>query len=337
LPSIIPAADSLRSRILAQPGNLVAAAGTFEPSLAESRPLGRGDFLVFTGMGASYFAVLPAAATLRDSGMRAFALEAQELRELPGPDGPQLVAVSNTGRSPETLRALEAHRGPAIAITNDGSSPLARAADVHLEIGSAPDPTISVQTYTASLLISAAVAAELSGAAGGVRAGELAEMAAELLERSDGRCRDAAERFAASSSIDFVGEGPAAAAAGEGALLFREACRKPSSWWSVRGYLHGALESAAEGTAHVIAGTGRAVALARDLVDYGSLVLLITADDVAATPGMHVVRIPDVHPALSPILEILPVQLLVAHLCDAWDITPERFVHPQDDTRLATP
>jgi glutamine---fructose-6-phosphate transaminase (isomerizing) len=330
----------LRPRIFAQPQNLADSAASVRASLAAAEPFTAADLLLFAGMGASLFAVLPAADVLRRAGVPAFALAADELA---GPvRAARLVALSNTGRSPETLDALTGHDGETLAITNDAESALATAADAHVMIGSGPDPVISVQTYTASLVAAALVAAELGGLGEPDESDRLPDLAAAVLDGSAATCARAAERFAAlqaadgatPSCVDFVGGGPSLATAGAGALLFREACRRPAAWFSLRSYLHGPLEAAAEGTAHVVAGSGRAVELARDLVASGAQVLLVTTTDVPDGAGLEVVRIPAVHPALLPVLEILPVQLLVAELAERWAVSVQRFRYPQNDVRL---
>jgi hypothetical protein len=63
-------------------------------------------------------------------------------------------------------------------------------------------------------------------------------------------------------------------------------------------------------------------------------VLLVTTTDVPDGAGLEVVRIPAVHPALLPVLEILPVQLLVAELAERWAVSVQRFRYPQNDVRL---
>ena len=66
--------------------------------------------------------------------------------------GDAFVMVSQSGASVETVAALEhIGRAPVVAISANGDSPLARAADVWLPLGPLPDTPVATLSYTATL------------------------------------------------------------------------------------------------------------------------------------------------------------------------------------------
>jgi glucosamine--fructose-6-phosphate aminotransferase (isomerizing) len=341
---------SFRDEILAQPRNLEQVAASFLPALASARA--RGELrrfgcgegagpVIFTGMGASLFAALPAALTLHAAGRAAVTIPASGLLASgPGCPHAAYVAISQSGRSAETLAALRAAPPPRLALTNTASTPLASVADLALPVRSAPDASLSVRTYTASLLAAEALAATLLGRAPAAEAevGELAVAMAELVDRADAVTARLAAQLGQARAVDLVGQGRAAAAAGYGALLLRETTRIPAAAFDTHQYLHGPIEIAEEGVAAVLFGSGRELRLARDLASTGAAVLLVTPagtrppDEPANRLG--VIPLPTGRPALQPILEAVPVQLLAAQLASARGLVPGTFRHHQPDTKV---
>jgi glutamine---fructose-6-phosphate transaminase (isomerizing) len=329
------APGDFRRDVLAQPGNLERAAATFLPALgrAELRRF-QVRLLVFTGMGASLPAAVPAVLLLRAAGRPALALPATEVLDEGGERlGAAYVAISQSGRSSETVAALAAVERPRLALTNAAASPLAEVADLTLPLGSAPDAGIAVLTYTASLLATAALAAALVAGEPGLEVGRLAAAVAQVLERADPVVRRLAGRLRDARAVDLAGSGFSAASAGYGALLLREAARIPAAAFDSHQYLHGPLEAAEAGVGAVLLGDGREVGLARHLAAAGACVLLVAGGGVAAPDGVELVSLPDVPAPLRPVLEAVPLQLLAGRLARDRGLVPGRFRHHQDDTK----
>jgi glutamine---fructose-6-phosphate transaminase (isomerizing) len=332
-------ARSFHDDVLHQPDNLVAAAGVFLPALREADLRSfRQDSLVFTAMGASFFATVPAIHLLRAAGRRAVAVPASEVLEQGGERlGAGYIGLSQSGQSAETVEVVRRVEVPKLALTRTGEGPLAQAADLTLPIGSDADAGVSVLTYTASLFACVALAAALGAEKLEVEVGWLAE----LVEGSLGRAVSASERFAArlteARAVDVVGTGVSFASAGYGALITREAARLPAAGFDTGQYLHGPIEAAQTGVGAMVLGSEREVRLASDLASFGLAVLLVTTADVNDADGLEIVRLPHVPPALRPILEAVPLQLAAEQLGLARGITPGSFRHHQDDTKLEAP
>jgi glutamine---fructose-6-phosphate transaminase (isomerizing) len=321
--------------ILEQPQNLARSREIFTQALrGTDLSAFEADPLVLAGMGSSYFAAIPAACALRGAGRAAFALSATELLE-PGGHllGKAYVGISQSGKSAETVEALSRVSAPRLALTNTGAGPLSEVADVALPIGSAEDTAIAVLTYTATLAATSMLAGAL-GAPLDFDWDRLPDLVGKVLEDGARAAEAFAERFDGMEFLDFVGRGSSLASAAEGALLAREAVRLPAACLDTLQYLHGPLEVAEPGRGCVLFGSGREVQLAADLASYGASVLLITRASVPSTRNLRVFRIPEVPDVLTPILEMLPVQLLTHRMAGSRGLAADGFRHEQEDTKL---
>jgi glucosamine--fructose-6-phosphate aminotransferase (isomerizing) len=323
--------------VLAQPDNLEAAAGIVREALAHAdlAPLRTGA-LVFSGIGASAHALVPAVHALRAAGRRAFAVSSAELRDAcAGRLGDAYVLVSQSGASSETVDALAQLDGePVIAVSAQADSPLARAADVRLPLGSFSDTPVATLSYTATLQALGMLCDALTGDGHDSTWERLPELAREVLERSDVACERIAERFGAIRALDAVGAGPALASAGETALLGREALRLPATGMQTREYLHGPLEAVGPGFGCVVFGGEREQTLARELSEYGAAVALVSDGAAAGAGRVHMFELPRVRTVAAPILQILPVQLLVEHVARVRGLTIGELRRQQPDTKV---
>lgn len=327
-----------RGAILSQPRNLEAAATAFRQAAAEIdlSALCQGT-IVLSGIGASAHALIPAVHALRAAGRRAFAVSAGELRESAALRlGDAFVLVSQSGASAETVAALECiENAPVVAISAHGDSPLAREARVWLPLGPEPDTPVATLSYTATLqALGMLVDDLLDGQAGGEVWMRLPELASGVLAQSDPATGDLARAFAEIDALDAVGGGPGHASAGEAALLGREALRLPCTGMETREYLHGPLEAVSPGFGALVFGRSREHRLAAALASYGAAVALITDVDVDDSAGVTTVLLPSIPALARPILQILPVQLLVERVARLRGLEIGELRRQQADTKL---
>jgi glutamine---fructose-6-phosphate transaminase (isomerizing) len=330
-----------RDAVYRQPANLAAAADLFADAVAELdlQRLRRGT-IVFAGIGASAHALVPAVLTLRAAGRRAFALQATELAEIgprsPGELADAFVLVSQSGASTETVAALERIRGvPMVAISARGDSPLAEASDAWLPLGPERDTPVATLSYTATLQALGMLCDALLGHRGSAWSA-LPSLAERVLESSAAPVAELAAGFAEVTALDCIGGGPGLATAREAALLGREALRLPATGMDTREYLHGPLEAVAPGFGAVIFGRGRERALAGEMASHGARVVLVSDQSaVAGGNGVSVLELPEAPAVAAPILQILPVQLLVDEVAGQRGLTIGELRRHQDDTKVS--
>lgn len=294
---------------------------------AAERPL-------FTGIGASYAALAVPVQQLREAGIVTQRVLSSEIETgTAGFDTDCLIAVSQGGRSSETIAAFEC-AAPGItktALLNVVPSPLGDLADLTVDLGNESDSYASTIGYTGTIVALDLIAGAVAGRAGDPW-GEIEEQTTAVHRQATEIVAGLRERGALCIASDGVAAGASRASAEEGALLLREVVRMTAAASATRNYLHGEMESAGN-TLHLVYGDGREVELARSLAGAGHLTLLITAAEVEPADSLSVIRLPEVADAVRVVLETVVLQELVAQLSAERDVPIESFVFANDDTK----
>lgn len=321
--------------IAAQPAVLARSARELAGPLDQAPTPLRGQVIALVGIGASEYAARGAAHTWRAAGLRAFALSAAEILASPDRTADLYLAISESGRSTETIRAVQSIDGrPTIGLTNNPDSPLARAVDFTLPLNSGDDSMVYTTGYTATLQALGLIGEKWSGHH--TDWATLPELAQQVLNTPAAAIDVIAGIFGQARIIDVIASGTSTSTAGEGALMLRESARLLTARHETHNYLHGPMEPLDEQTGCLIIGDGREVRLARDTATLGAPTVLITGrDDVADQTGLTVLRLPRARaPLAQAVLEILPLQRL------GWTVATRRglgvngFRYQQSDTKV---
>jgi glucosamine--fructose-6-phosphate aminotransferase (isomerizing) len=201
--------------------------------------------VVLVGSGSSLFVAMLGALALRRRGIRAAALAASEANfERGAYCGQTVVALSQSGRSADVLRAVEVLQPERlIALTNDPSAPLAERADTVIDVEAGPEHAVP-----ATKSVTAMVAVVLWGAA---LVGGKTERSATTLKRTAGevegwlegegvtQTRLASERIARRGSVAVVGAGYGVPIALELALKLKEASYLHAEGFAAGEFRHG--------------------------------------------------------------------------------------------------
>ncbi len=229
-----------------------------------------------------------------------------------------LVAVSQSGGSPDLVQTLEqAQRGGALtlAVTNNAASPLARAAQLHLDVSAGAERAVAAtKSYTAQLLTLFLLIDHLRGG-DGTAALALPDLGDAFLSDVAPAMRAQASRYRFAGRMVVTGRGYAYPSALEAALKLMETSYVAAQAFSGADLMHGPLAMldsqvpvlavAPDG----VAGSAMVPALQRIR---GSGADLFIVGGAAA--GAHVLLPPGVAETLSPLIEILPFQLLALEL-----------------------
>jgi len=216
------------------------------------------------------------------------------------------VAVSQSGASPDLVGSVEVARACGaltVAVTNTPGSPLAEAAEHHVDIHAGPERAVAAtKSYTAQLLA-------LYRLFNGGDAAALPEAAARTLDSA--ALAAAAARWREESTFVFTARGYSHATAREGALKFMETSYVPALAFSAADLVHGPMAMVSAGTPVIAvqtAGAGGA-----SMVDVLERLNSIGADVLTVGAGLPL-HTDGVDEALLPILEILPLQQLAMQL-----------------------
>lgn len=292
------------------------------------------------GMGASLHAAVAAVRDFRLRDIRAYPMSATDLCDDAAFDAAtSYVAVSASGRSRETVDAMEKVRhGYRFGITRiEEASPLSRAVDCLIPTFTGDDTGPCTVSYTGTLHVLGLMASAFGGPGPSSEDWRrLPPLLEDVLETVTGEVSAAAGSFESVSSVDIVGRGTGYGSAGEAALLLREKARVPASWHDTLNYLHGPMEALRPGVGVIVIGEGREVRLARDIASYGFATILLTRSaDVEPAPNLEVIALRTGFGGVGDaILEIVPLQLLVARMAEARGSYHLDFRFRQDDTKL---
>jgi len=328
---------SYRSMIASQPESVARCldAARSEVERIDLRPFASG-LIAVTGIGASFVASVVVAGELARRGRRAAAVRSVDL--IDGENiADTIIALSHRGRSVETVDSLKAHPStPALAITNNPDSPLARAASQRLRIANELDATPSSTGYTGTLAAAGVLVDRLCGATA-TDWGRLPLLLADVLASAGGKMARLADLFRDRRAIDCVGANSSLGTAEGASLLLREAARIPAGATDTRHFLHGPMEAMDARTGVVVFGDGRELRLAKQLEEIGCPVLLVTANEEIDDSGvLTVVRVPaESNRVARGILDIVSAQLLAAELSDAAGLTDVKFRYRQRDTKIS--
>lgn len=304
--------------------------------------------LLFTGMGASLFAAIPAVARLVEHGFAAQAIESAELLHYGGASlrrGDMAILISRSGGSVEVLRLVEKMRAAGVTIvgvTNVPGSELERVADSTISIGAQADQLVAVQTYTGTVLALLLLAEQVI--AGGTAA--LADACAAALAKLPAfieDCHDTSESWQewldSPAPLYLLGRGPALASTHEGALLLHETAKAAAVSMSCGQFRHGPVEAVSGDFRAAVFGAPeptRALdrSLADDLSRMGATVRWIGPAPVNGHHAPSLVPWPDVPPALAPIFEIVPLQFAAYRLALWRGIVPGDFRYASEITAV---
>lgn len=299
----------------------------------------------FVGIGASLAAAALPVALLRARGVSAHRTDVGDLGvETPSP-GDVVVAISQSGRSRETIEAVASHSSSASALVNVPHSPLTSVVSRSIDLGNQPDSKASTIGFTGTLLALGILAqrwnAPLPG--DGLDLEELSRLVGDLVHDSS-RLRPVVDLVTAGASVDLVAAGPSVAAAEEGALLLREVSRVPAAGYELRNYLHGYAESAtlhtsSAPTVNLVFGRERSLELVSSLHRAGCSAALITDLEATATKalsdeGCAVLTLPRVNHVSRVIAEVVICQLLAEAVADRRGVSADEFVHSTFDTKI---
>lgn len=295
--------------------------------------LGQFDQIVLTGMGASFHALHPLQIQLVEQGFHAVAYETSELiYYYPAALTPRtlLIAVSQSGRSVEMVRLLDAAAGRVrtIGVTNTPDSPLATRADFTLLTRAGAEATVSCKTFVATLLALDWLGAALRNADRRQTEDALrsaAPVAASYLAGWEAKVGSLVKLLGGVRALFVTGRGASMAAAGNGGLILKESAHFHAEGMTCSAFRHGPFEMSGPGVfALVCAGDPKTAALNEKLVadvrNAGAgAALLGPESDVEAF------RIPPAGPAIRPVTEILPVQLVSLALAALAGHPPGKF------------
>jgi len=245
-----------------------------------------------------------------------------------------VIGVSQSGGSPDLTGVLQAARetgGLTVAVTNNPGSPLARAAELSVDVAAGHERAVAAtKTYTAELLALLMLVEGIRAGDGRLPADEraaldkLPQLAEDALR--DSAADDLAQRYRFASRMVTTGRGYAYPTARETALKLMETSYLPALAFSGADLLHGPLAMTdPDVPVLAVVGDGPGGASMRDVVirlgERRADVVTIGATDIPGAAGR--LSAPGVDERFGPLLDILPLQKLALALALARGEDPD--------------
>jgi glucosamine--fructose-6-phosphate aminotransferase (isomerizing) len=332
--------ENMLSNIREQPAVVARMAADIAPlreAVAAAKASG-SRFVLFVARGASHNAAMygkylaairaglpaglaiPSAATLYGADM--------DLRDC------LVVGISQSGRTPDVMDYVtEARRRGAftVAVTHDETSPLATVAQVVVATHTEPEEDLpATKTYSSHLAALALFWAAWSGdeeLLAALRDEVPAAMEATL--GLEAQIRRVAPRYRSREHLVVVGRGYNYATALETALKLRETCHLFAAPYAGADLMHGPIASIERGLPAIVfalpgMAQGYMTDLVRELRRRGLDLLVVGPRGPATEAATVAIELPAAVPeSASPLVAILPAQLLAYHLCTYMGLDPD--------------
>ena len=302
----------------------------------------------FTGSGTSYHAALASHYLVSSLSTRPTnsipASEFSSWVRTPSAGGSILIAISQSGESVDIVSAMEDARERGmrtVAVTNNRSSPLAKAADFTVLTQAGPENAVTAtKTFVCCLAAVSLLDLELIEATGSLAASpeELVSLRQQLanspsvVQETITMCKERAKVFAESykeNSLFFLlGRGANYATALEGALKLKESCNVMAEGHAAREFLHGPMQLVDETTPVVVISTKN---------DRESLEPLSESFKRLGAPIVHISEVDDsqdqedqlnvaggLSEPLSPLAFIVPIQLFAYYSAVSRGLNPDK-------------
>jgi glucosamine--fructose-6-phosphate aminotransferase (isomerizing) len=324
--------DTFRGQLAAETGDVVLA--DVNLSTAAVQAIQR---VVLVACGTSWHAAMLTRAMIeRLAGLPAEVDLASEFRYRDAVVGPEtlIVAISQSGETADTIGAVKAAKlkgCPSLAITNAVGSALARESTGLIQMHAGPEIGVASTKAFSTMIVAGYLLGLWLGRRRGVlspeetkkRLHDLVEIP-RLVEQTlelDGAMADLARHLSGARDVLYLGRGLQYPIALEGALKLKEI-----SYIHAEGYAGGEMK---HGPIALIADRLPVVALAPRDSSYdrmlgnveevrardGMLIAITHPNDRAvAAKAEHVIEVPPTAELLSPLVTVVPLQLLAYHI-----------------------
>jgi glucosamine--fructose-6-phosphate aminotransferase (isomerizing) len=244
------------------------------------------------------------------------------------------IAVSQSGRSEDvrlSLEALEAAGALTVSITNDPASPLAAAADHHLDLRAGDERAVAAsKTFTGQMMLLALLVAHWSAdddllAALAAVPGSMRKLLAERESVSH-----AALRLTHADDAYVLGRGFSYGVAQEVALKLKETSYMATQAYSSAEFQHGPIAAISPRAPVLLLATGDATRESNALVSgrlkelQADLTVVSSAGELLAAANTSVPLPTGLHPATEAFVLVLAGQLLALQLAVSRGYDPDQ-------------
>lgn len=294
------------------------------------------DKIIFVAMGTSYHAALVGKSLFQRLAKKVpIVEEASEFRyefEDLIDDKTLVIAITQSGETADTLAAMKLAKkngAKVLAVVNVVGSMATRIADLTLYTHAGPEIGVAAtKTYTTQLTVLTMLAIELAKVLGTASEDYLEKLEDELMKvpelvelalKHDEALRELAETLKDKRDFFYIGRGISVPTALEGALKLKEISYIHAEGLSAGELKHGPLALLEDGVPVVaINPSGKVfdkmVSNIEEAKARGAMIISLSDREELSRVSDVLVKMPEVDELLSPIVYVVPLQLLAYHL-----------------------
>ena len=242
------------------------------------------------------------------------------------------IYISQSGETADTLAALKLakHKGAkTLAVTNVIGSSITREADYTVYTYAGPEIAVaSTKAYTSQVVLLTVLAVYFAELLGSYEKAKLEELKTEIsglpakLEtvlEEEKTLKDIAEKIYTEHDMYFLGRGSDYHVAMEGSLKVKEISYIHSEAYASGELKHGTIALIENGITVIGVLTNpeltpKSISNIQEVVSRGAKTLVVTNQDLTNVSFDYVVRIPETNSLISPILSVVPLQLLAYYI-----------------------
>ncbi len=245
-----------------------------------------------------------------------------------------VVAISQSGETADTLagvRLAKANGLDVLSIVNVQESTIARESDYVVYINAGPEIGVaSTKAYTAQLLILALLSLEIGYLKGFIPDDQLEAYVNELKKlpekmrsilAKEAQIQHIAEKFYNANNFMFLGRGINYPTALEGALKLKEISYIHATGYAAGEMKHGPIALVDENLPVVVVAPqtsvyAKTISNIQEVRARGGRIIIVATegDEKVKDFGDEVIYVPDTFEIFTPILSIIPLQLLAYHI-----------------------
>ncbi len=245
-----------------------------------------------------------------------------------------VVAISQSGETADTLagvRLAKSNGLDVLSIVNVQESTIARESDYVIYINAGPEIGVaSTKAYTAQLLILALLSLEIGYLKGFITDQQLEEYVNELkalpekmrsILAKEAQIQHIAEKFYNANNFMFLGRGINFPTALEGALKLKEISYIHATGYAAGEMKHGPIALVDENLPVVVVAPrtsvyAKTISNIQEVRARGGRIIIVATegDEKVREFGEEVIYIPETFEIFTPILSIIPLQLLAYHI-----------------------
>ena len=243
-----------------------------------------------------------------------------------------IICISQSGETADTIAALKnakACGSKTIAVSNVIGSSITREADYTIYTHAGPEIAVaSTKAYTSQITVLSLLAIHFAEVLDKGENEVLQNLKDEILElpskvsitlENTDLIKEFAKKIYNEKDLFFIGRGTDYAAATEASLKLKEISYIHSDAYQSGELKHGPIALIEDNVTVIGIITDRrlvdkSVSNLQEVISRGAKTLVVTNQDINTDLFPNIVRIPKVHPFLSPVLSIIPLQLLAYYV-----------------------